>query len=234
MDIINQETPQIKQLNELCGNKYMGHERATVSEAFYFSSLEKSEAEQIKFLTAYMNQSPRHQEAVMNLLLCIFHENVEFILPEGHPGFRENDMSVDRAGSSLLRQHSRLTYFIKNHKDMLRNRIKAESVFIQLLESVPVGDAYVAIAVKDKDSDYIGVTRKVAHELFPQYITLKDTTPTVEKLGNDSSGAGSSGEEKTSKTTRKKTASARRKPDNKPSITKKTTRRKKPVTGSAA
>lgn len=91
---------------------------------------------------------------------------IEWILPEGAPPYKANDL-VDQE-HVFYAEARRLRNWIKGvNPGFEKQVIKAETQFIQLLEMVDKEDAKLLIAAKDKKIPYPGITYKLVKEAFP-------------------------------------------------------------------
>lgn len=92
---------------------------------------------------------------------------VEWLLPEGQPPFRPNDLPDQEA--VFLRELKKLTYYVKNGAPV-RNQGQREMMFIQLLENVAPQDALLLCAMKDKKLPYKGIDAQLVREAFPDLL----------------------------------------------------------------
>ena len=106
------------------------------------------------------NNSP----ALQALLKYAYDDKVKFLLPEGEPPYKPNELP-DQEGI-LYSELRRLYLFIEGGNDNLKP-VRREYLFVQLLETVNKEDAKLLIAVKDKKIPYKGITKKFVQELFP-------------------------------------------------------------------
>lgn len=121
------------------------------------SELEKKQ-DRIEYLMR--NNSP----ALQALLKYAYDDKVKFLLPEGDPPYKPNELP-DQEGI-LYSELRRLYLFIEGGNDNLKP-VRREYLFIQLLETVDKEDAKLLIAVKDKKIPYKGITKKFVQELYP-------------------------------------------------------------------
>lgn len=121
------------------------------------SELEKKQ-DRIDYLMR--NNSP----ALQALLKYAYDDKVKFLLPEGEPPYKPNELP-DQEGI-LYSELRRLYLFIEGGNDNLKP-VRREYLFVQLLETVNKEDAKLLIAVKDKKIPYKGITKKFVQELFP-------------------------------------------------------------------
>jgi hypothetical protein len=101
------------------------------------------------------------------ILQGAFDPSVEWLLPEGEPPYRPNDL-VDQE-HVLIRDIEKLRYFIKGFHDNL-NQTKREQMFVELLERVAPDDAKLLVAIKDKKMPFPGITIQHVKEGLPGLI----------------------------------------------------------------
>lgn len=89
---------------------------------------------------------------------------VKFLLPEGAPPFKVNDLPDLQ--SVLYSELRKLYLFIEGGNPSLK-QTRREYLFVQLLENLDKEDAQLIIAVKDKIIPYKGITKKFVEEMYP-------------------------------------------------------------------
>ena len=102
------------------------------------------------------------------ILQGAFDPTVEWMLPEGEPPYKPNDL-VDQQ-HVLIRDIEKLRYFVKGFYDNLP-QTKREAMFVELLERVDKEDAKLLIAIKDKKLPFNGITLQHVTEGLPGLIT---------------------------------------------------------------
>jgi hypothetical protein len=101
------------------------------------------------------------------VLQAAFDPKVEFLLPEGEPPYKPNDL-VDLE-HVLIREARMIQYFVKGfHDDLPQN--KREQMFVSLLENVDPKDAKLLCAIKDKKLPFKGITLQHVTEGLPGLI----------------------------------------------------------------
>ena len=109
------------------------------------------------------------------VMIWNFDESVISMLPEGNVPYQpvESDVqaSVDKglAQRTTIRNSARNFYrFIKGGDDMM-NKIKRESLFINILETLPPPEADILVLVKDKalNTKY-NITKELVAEAYPE------------------------------------------------------------------
>lgn len=102
--------------------------------------------------------------AVKTILKYMFDNEVKFLLPEGNPPFKPCQFDEP----NLLHAEARTLYLFVDGGNPNLSQTKRESLFIDLLQSVPPEDAELLIAMKDKKSPYKGLTKDVVMAAFPE------------------------------------------------------------------
>lgn len=105
--------------------------------------------------------------ALYTILKYTYDPNIVWDLPEGAPPYKPCPFPAQE-----MRLHSeirRLYLFIKGGNPNL-TKLRRESLFIELLESIHPSDAELLVHVKDKKLPYKGLTAKVIKEAFPGLI----------------------------------------------------------------
>ena len=104
-----------------------------------------------------------------------FDESVVSMLPEGSVPYQpvESDVQANREKGlpqrSTIRNSARQFYrFVKGGDDKL-NKIKRESIFINILETLPPPEAEILVLVKDKalNTKY-NITKELVAEAYPE------------------------------------------------------------------
>lgn len=101
------------------------------------------------------------------IMQAAFDPNVKFLLPEGAPPYKPNDL-VDQE-HVLIREARKIQYFVDGFYPGL-NQNKREQMFIELLENVAPADALLLCAIKDKQLPFKGITIQHVKEGLPGLI----------------------------------------------------------------
>lgn len=110
------------------------------------------------------------------VLQAAFDPNVKFLLPEGVPPYKPNDLP-DLEGV-LINEARKIVYFIEGFHPNLA-QMKRESMYIEMLENVAPKDAELLVALKEKRLHVKGITRKHVALAFPDlmpHVTADVTT----------------------------------------------------------
>jgi hypothetical protein len=101
------------------------------------------------------------------ILQGAFDPSVEWMLPEGEPPYKPNDL-VDQQ-HVLIKDIEKLRYFVRGFYDNLP-QTKRETMFVELLERVDKEDAKLLVAIKDKKLPFNGITLQHVTEGLPGLI----------------------------------------------------------------
>jgi hypothetical protein len=101
------------------------------------------------------------------IMQAAFDPSVEFLLPEGEPPYKPNDL-VDLE-HVLVNEARMIQYFVKGFHDNLPQN-KREQMFVSLLENVDPKDAKLLCAIKDKKLPFKGITLQHVTEGLPGLI----------------------------------------------------------------
>jgi hypothetical protein len=104
------------------------------------------------------------------ILQGCFDPKVKFLLPEGTPPYKVNDL-VDQQ-NVLIRDIRKIQYFVEGFYPNLKQQ-KREMMFIEMLETVTPEDAVLLCAMKDKKIPYKGITYDIVKEAFPDLLPEK-------------------------------------------------------------
>ena len=148
-----------KNLKSGLGNEGSG--APLVHEIFTQINNAKDKPKKIEVLKKYDNP------AIRQLLKAAFDPKIEWDLPEGNPPYIANEAPAGTEHTSLLSGARKLYHFIKGGNNTI-NRLKKETMFVQMLEGLQQKDAEVLIAIKNKNLNnvYKGLTASVVKETF--------------------------------------------------------------------
>lgn len=130
--------------------------RYSISEIVEKTSALPTREEQIRFLRENDNPTLR------TLLTYILDPNIKWLLPEGAPPYTPTQ--TFESHGMLYNQARKLYLFIEGGNPNI-HKMKRESIFIQLLESIDPDDAKFMIAAKDKQLLY-PIATDVINEAF--------------------------------------------------------------------
>ena len=125
---------------------------------------QESEEDKIKVLKTYEN------DALKTLLIWNFDESIISLLPHGEVPYQPNESPLGVDHSSLRRDYKNLYNFVKGGNDSL-SKIRRETIFIQILESLHPNEAEVLILVKDKNlEDKYDISLDIVQKAYPDIV----------------------------------------------------------------
>ena len=132
-----------------------------VHEIFTKINNAKDKPKKIEVLKKYDNP------AIRQLLKAAFDPKIEWDLPEGNPPYIANEAPAGTEHTNLLSEARKLYHFVKGGDNTI-NRLKKETMFVQMLEGLQQKDAEVLIAIKNKNLNnvYKGLTASMVKETF--------------------------------------------------------------------
>ena len=132
-----------------------------VHEIFTQINNAKDKPKKIEVLKKYDNP------AIRQLLKAAFDPKIEWDLPEGNPPYIANEAPAGTEHTNLLSEARKLYHFIKGGNNTI-NKLKKETMFVQMLEGLQQKDAEVLIAIKNKNLNniYKGLTAQMVKETF--------------------------------------------------------------------
>ena len=106
-------------------------------------------------------------QALRQILKGAFDPKIKWDLPEGTPPYIENEAPAGTEHTFLEVEAKRLYNFAVGGNDQL-NKIRKETLFIQMLEGLHADEAKVLIDVKNKslNKTYKGLTSEMVKEAF--------------------------------------------------------------------
>jgi len=148
-----------KNLNQGLGMEGSG--QPLVHEIFTQINNAKDKPKKIAVLKQHDNPAMRQ------LLKAAFDPKIEWDLPEGIPPYIANEAPAGTEHTSLLSESKKLYHFVVGGNNTI-NKLKKETMFIQVLEGLQQKDAEVLIAIKNKNLNniYKGLTAQMVKETF--------------------------------------------------------------------
>jgi hypothetical protein len=141
-----------------------------------FDRVEKASSIEERKKVLLQNNNP----VLQDVLRLNFHPQAKANLPEGSPPYkREEDIPLGYSASNLYKEARK--FYIWYQPTNL-NKIKLETLFIQLLECIHWQEADIIIAMKDKklSSLYKNLTEDLVREVYPSMLPPKEQMPVVE------------------------------------------------------
>ena len=138
-----------------------GAGKELISEIFTKINNAKDKPKKIEVLRKYDTPGMRM------ILKGAFDPKIEWDLPEGTPPYIANEAPAGTEHTFLEVEAKRLYNFAKGGNDQL-NKIRKETLFIQMLEGLHASEAKVLIDVKNKslNKTYKGLTSEMVKEAF--------------------------------------------------------------------
>jgi|TARA_A100001015_G_scaffold145353_1_gene161185 hypothetical protein len=138
-----------------------GAGRELISEIFTKINNAKDKPKKIEVLRKYDTPGMRM------ILKGAFDPKIEWELPEGTPPYIENEAPAGTEHTFLEVEARRLYNFAKGGNNTI-NKIRKETLFIQMLEGLHASEAKVLIDVKNKslNKTYKGLTSDMVKEAF--------------------------------------------------------------------
>lgn len=125
---------------------------------------QETEEDKVKILQQYAN------DALKTLLIWNFDESIISLLPSGEVPYQPNESPLGVDHSSLRRDYKNLYNFVKGGNDSL-SKIRRETIFIQILESLHPNEAEVLILVKDKKlEDKYDISFDIVQKAYPDIV----------------------------------------------------------------
>jgi len=148
-----------KNLNQGLGMEGSG--QPLVHEIFTQINNAKDKPKKIAVLKQHDNPAMRQ------LLKAAFDPKIEWDLPEGIPPYIANEAPAGTEHTSLLSEARKLYHFVVGGNNTI-NKLKKETMFVQMLEGLQQKDAEVLIAIKNKNLNnvYKGLTASMVKETF--------------------------------------------------------------------
>ena len=121
----------------------------------------KDKAKKLEILRQYDSPSLRQ------ILKGAFDPKIDWDLPKGSPPFIANEAPVGTEHTYLDQEAKRLWHFVKG-ADANLNKMRKETLFIQILEGLHKSEADLLINVKEKklNNVYKGLTANLIKEAF--------------------------------------------------------------------
>jgi len=138
-----------------------GSGQPLVHEIFTKINNAKDKPKKIEVLKQYDNS------AIRQLLKAAFDPKIQWDLPEGDPPFIKNEAPAGTEHTSLISEARRLYHFVVGGNNSI-NKLKKETMFVQMLEGLQEKDAEVLLLIKNKklNTVYKGLTASMVKETF--------------------------------------------------------------------
>lgn len=110
------------------------------------------------------------------ILQGAFDPGVKWLLPEGKPPYKPNDLPDQE--HILIHEINKVRYFVEGFYPDLP-QTKRERMFIELLENVAPADAELLCAIKEKKLPFKGITLQHVKEGLPGLFNEQNTQVSV-------------------------------------------------------
>jgi hypothetical protein len=132
-----------------------------VHEIFAAVVAERTKDKKIGILQQY------NENFLKSLLIWNFDPSIQSVLPEGEVPIQENENAEKSPSSNIRKEWSKFYNFVKGGNDAM-NRLRKETMFINMLESFHPGEAEVLCLVKDKKlQTKYNITKELVSEAYP-------------------------------------------------------------------
>jgi hypothetical protein len=139
---------------ELTSNSY-------VHEILEAVSTERTKDKKISILQQY------NENFLKSILIWNFDESIVSILPEGDVPIQPSENAEQSPSSNIRKEWSKFYNFVKGGNDGM-NKLRKETMFINILESLHPGEAEVICLVKDKKlQTKYNITKETVSEAYP-------------------------------------------------------------------
>jgi hypothetical protein len=135
-----------------------------VHEIFAAVVAERTKDKKIGILQQY------NENFLKSLLIWNFDDSIVSVLPEGEVPIQENENAEKSPSSSIRKEWSKFYNFVKGGNDAM-NKLRKETMFINMLESFHPGEAEVLCLVKDKKlQTKYNITKELVSEAYPDIL----------------------------------------------------------------
>lgn len=131
-----------------------------------FSEVERANTELDKIAIFKRNESPQ----LRGLLKINFNKSVDMGLPEGVPPFRKNDAPLGTEHEFLHNTYKK--FYIWLDPTQTISRVKKESLFVSMLETLHETEANLMCFIKDKKLTelYPSINEELVRKAFPNIL----------------------------------------------------------------
>lgn len=117
---------------------------------------------------AAMQQIAQFRQDFKAALQLVFVESIQLDLPAGIPPYKQQNMPDNWGYNRLPKELKKMHYFIKGMPNNLP-KMKKETMFIEMLESLSPAEAKLLLQIKDKKLEYKGITKRYVKKAFPEF-----------------------------------------------------------------
>jgi hypothetical protein len=135
--------------------------KSYVHEIFSVVSTERTKAKKIQILQQY------NENFIKSVLIWNFDETIVSVLPEGEVPVEAKEDADKNPSTTIRKEWDKFYNFVKGGNDAM-NRLKKETMFINILEQLHPGECEVVCLVKDKKlTDKYNITKELVSEAYP-------------------------------------------------------------------
>lgn len=132
-----------------------------VHEIFSAVSAERTKAKKIEILQQY------NENFIKSVLIWNFDETIISVLPEGEVPIQTKEDAEKNPSSSIRKEWNKFYNFVKGGNDGM-NKLRKETMFINMLESFHPSESEVLCLVKDKKlQTKYSLTKELVTEAYP-------------------------------------------------------------------
>jgi len=132
-----------------------------VHEIFSAISAERTKAKKVEILKQY------NENFLKSVLIWNFDDSIQSVLPEGEVPVQAKEDAEKNPSSSIRKEWSKFYNFVKGGNDAM-NKLRKETMFINILESFHPGEAEVLCLVKDKKlQTKYNISQEIVSEAYP-------------------------------------------------------------------
>lgn len=132
-----------------------------VDEILAAVSAEKTNESKVEILQRY------NENFIKSVLIWNFDESILSDLPSGEVPISPNENAEQMPNSNIRKEWDKLYNFVKGGNDAM-NKLRKETMFINILETLHPNEAEILVLVKDKNlqSKY-SITKELVSEAYP-------------------------------------------------------------------
>ena len=132
-----------------------------VHEIFSAVSAERTNAKKVEILQQY------NENFIKSILIWNFDDTIISVLPGGEVPIQSKEDAEKNPSSNIRKEWTKFYNFVKGGNDGM-NRLRKETMFINLLESFHPGEAEILCLVKDKKlQTKFNITKELVTESYP-------------------------------------------------------------------
>jgi len=132
-----------------------------VHEIFSAISTERTKSKKIEIFQQY------NENFIKSLLIWNFDASIISVLPEGEVPIQAKEDAEKNPSSNIRKEWNKFYNFVKGGNDGM-NKLRKETMFINMLESFHPGEAEVLCLVKDKKlQTKFNITKELVSEAYP-------------------------------------------------------------------